>query len=102
MERRDIRTAVCVGGLVLLSYGVTPAADRFWANSAGGNFTNAANWSPNIVPASADNAHFNLTAMPAINFTANRTNANAFFNPATSGGVQFNIGANTWFVTNGF
>jgi T5SS/PEP-CTERM-associated repeat protein len=77
------------------------AADRFWTNSAGGNFTNAVNWSPNVVPGAADNAHFNVAGVPTVGWTVSRTNGNAFLNPA-NGAVQFAIGANAWFVTNQF
>src|SRR3954453_9053968 len=32
------------------------AADIFWTNTAGGNWSVAANWTPNTVPGSSDNA----------------------------------------------
>ena len=32
------------------------ATDIYWTNTAGGNWNVAANWSPNILPGSSDNA----------------------------------------------
>ncbi len=79
------------------------AADRFWIDTTGGNFTDKGNWSGGIVPGMADNANFNLGIPPyAVSFTSSVTNANAFCN-FTNGLVTFNIGAaNRWRLTNSF
>ncbi|MGA2865165.1 MAG: hypothetical protein ABSF95_11870, partial [Verrucomicrobiota bacterium] len=37
--------------------GVAPAADIAWTNTAGGNWSAPANWSPNQAPGPADNAY---------------------------------------------
>jgi hypothetical protein len=53
------------------------AADRYWTNNAGGTFSTALNWSPNIVPGAADNARFTLGMLPTISWSAAHTNAYA-------------------------
>src|SRR6266850_341000 len=53
-----------------------PAADLIWTNIAGGNWTAAANWSPNQVPTSADTAWItnNGTYTVTVNAAAAATN----------------------------
>src|SRR5437660_7547910 len=91
---------ICV--LVLVAAVLAPAArgaDRFWTNSAGGNFNGTANWFGNTVPGAADNANFTNKASYQVNWIASATNANAFFN-ADSGTVTQAIVAASWLLTN--
>src|SRR5262249_21324412 len=48
-------SALCL--LTLLPAASLRANDIYWTNAAGGNWNVAANWSPNGVPGSADNAY---------------------------------------------
>src|SRR5437762_180243 len=74
---------------------VLRAADRFWTNINGGNFTNITNWASSTAPGAADNAVFASNASYQVTWTVSRTNANAFFN-AHSGTVTQAIGATFW------
>jgi len=47
---------LCTLLIIVLSESITRAADITWTNLAGGLWNNAANWSPNQVPGSADTA----------------------------------------------
>ena len=62
-------------GLITLTAGLhfnTRAATITWTNTAGGNWSTAANWSPNQVPSGTDDAFItnNGTYMVTINATA--------------------------------
>src|SRR3989338_1203062 len=76
------------------------AADSYWTNSSGGDFTNAANWS-NGVPTEVDNANFTNNATYQVDWTATVTNANAYLNP-NSGTITQAIASSTWLVTNSY
>lgn len=67
------------------------AATITWSNSAGGNYTTAANWSSATVPASADDVVFSLNNTYSVLFPtgSNRTNRSA---RVSGGDVTFNIG----------
>src|SRR5262245_43764251 len=49
------------------------ATDIYWTNTAGGNWNVAANWSPNIVPGSSDNAFIVSNSTYTVTLNANAT-----------------------------
>ena len=66
------------------------AADRSWIDPGGGDFGTAGNWSPAVIPGSADAAHFTLNDVYTVTFAANRTNDRMRLSQGT---VTFNLGA---------
>src|SRR5689334_16128341 len=70
------------------------AAQIDWANTSGGNFSTAANWSPAVVPGSADIARFNINNTYNVTFTNNTTVNTLSFN---GGNVTFFL--NGWTLT---
>ena len=78
-----------------LAWGVcsVQAANMSWTSSAGGDYTNAANWSGGL-PGSADNANFNLNSAYTINLTANWTNNFLGFGAANQT-TTFNFNSNS-------
>src|SRR5205823_9210718 len=62
------------------------AADISWTNTAGGNWSAAANWSPNVVPGSSDNANITNSGTYAITIDINATVARLL--AGASGGTQ--------------
>lgn len=81
------------------------AADIYWNNTAGGNFSNANNWLPTTVPGPADNSFFTNNATFTVTWTADATNISTSFTP-TSGilgagaAVTQSIDSVSWFITN--
>lgn len=70
--------------------GVTASAtDIVWTNLAGGNWNTAANWNPNQVPGSADNAFITNNGTYIVTLNANATN-NTLTLGGTSGTQTFN------------
>src|SRR5439155_6111757 len=86
--------------LTVCGFTAAEAADSFWNNTAGGNFTNPANWSAGV-PLAGDNANFTSNASYQVDWTSSITNANAFFNP-TGGTVTQAIGSSFWWVTDSY
>lgn len=60
------RIAVALA-VALLSAQAGRAALITWTNVAGGNWSGSANWSPNIVPGSADDVRFGVAATGSVN-----------------------------------
>src|SRR5436190_9439053 len=50
----NVRVLATLAGFVFWSHHVSFGATLTWTNTAGGSWTNAANWNPNQVPAGAD------------------------------------------------
>ena len=64
---------------------VLAPGDRFWTNVLGGNYAVAGNWLDSQPPLAADNAYFtNDLASYQVDWTANASAANAYFNGALS------------------
>jgi hypothetical protein len=61
------------------------AADIIWTNTAGGNWVAAANWSPNQVPGSGDNAIINAAGTYTVTVNAN----------TIAGSLQMSAGSGT-------
>ena len=59
-------------GLALFA-GEVRAADLVWTNTAGGNWGTAANWSPNQVPGSTDNAFITTAGTYTVTVNAGAT-----------------------------
>ena len=70
---------------------------RFWTNSLGGNYHDAANWLSNTVPLGQDTAYFTNNASYTVSWTNDAVAAAAYFN---SGSVTQSLGAFSWLVTN--
>ena len=66
-------TFLCALLLVTLPWSVVHGATIIWTNVSGGSWSTAANWSPNQVPGSADNAAVTNTGNYAVNVTAAAT-----------------------------
>src|SRR5271170_475020 len=80
-----------------------PAMDITWVVGDGGYETNT-NWSPAQVPTINDRAIFNDSAASngyTVSFGASDVLGSALFSP-TNDGVFWNVGANTWSITNSF
>ena len=90
--RRAMTRLACVAWLAL-GVGSAQGANMSWTNSAGGNYTNAANWSGGL-PGAADNANFNLNSAYTINLTGNLTNNFLGFG-AANGTATFNFNSNS-------
>ena len=88
-------------GLFLLVSGLqSNAGDYYWANTAGGSFTNSGNWNPAGSPGSADNVYFVSNGVYTTIFPVSWTNHDAHFNAVNGGNVTLDIGSgNTWSLT---
>lgn len=86
---------------VLLSFQSAFAADIYWTNNANpATFNIANNWTNGGIPTATDNAIFANNAVQTIQWNADATNANAYFNS-----TQFKTllaGTQTYLVTNSF
>jgi fibronectin-binding autotransporter adhesin len=82
------------------------AADIYWTNSTTGNFTNQTKWMTTVVPTAGDNMLFTNNDDLTIDFHVDATNANVYLNTFTGNDgsdlQNFNIGTNTWWITNSF
>ena len=77
------------------------AATIAWTNNAGGDYTNAANWSASL-PGAADTAAFTLNNSYTVNVSvAAYTNNIINFNAVTNGNVVLNLNSNTLTVAAG-
>jgi len=65
------------------------AADRYWANPLGGQFTEPANWSGATFPGPSDSAYFSLPDTYTVHFNADAANAQLFVD---SGTTTFDLG----------
>ena len=88
----------CVAWLTLAGWSAE-AATKSWSNSAGGDYTNAANWNGGV-PGSSDCADFEKTNVYTINLTTSVTNDNLYFIANngvayTTGTVTFNFNSNS-------
>jgi len=72
------------------------AINIYWTNNLGGNFTNAANWNPNVVPGTADNAFFTNQATYTVEWTTHATNVNANVERST---ITADLNDSTWRLT---
>jgi len=82
--------------LVLAGEVGVDAANRYWSNTGGGDFTNGANWVGGTVPGTNDIVYFTNSATYQVDFTSSPTNYQAFFTQ-NGGTLTLNIGAgNTW------
>ena len=64
----------CVfSGLFFFTLASAQAADIFWTNTAGGNWSTAANWSPNAVPGPTDRALIVQNGTYSVTVTASTT-----------------------------
>ena len=89
---------ICLAWLALAG-GSVEAATMSWTNSAGGDVTNAANWSPGL-PGPNDTASFGLNNAYIVDVTAPAvTNLNMRFNAANGGPVLLNLGSSTLMLT---
>jgi hypothetical protein len=85
-----------ITSLLLLAVGnlVANCATIAWTNTSGGNWSAAANWSPNQVPGAADTAVITANGTYTVTFDASATIAGLTL--GGSGGTQtFSLGANT-------
>lgn len=64
--------------------------DRNWINPLGGSWDTTSNWTPSVVPTSAENAVFNLDNIYTVTFPTNASASNVIVN---NGSVTFNLGA---------
>src|SRR5206468_405441 len=80
---------------------LSPPAERFWTNVAGGNYDVAANWLSNAVPFPQDTANFTSNASYQVDWPASALAGNAIFN-AAGGAVTQAIGAISWTLTNSY
>ncbi len=82
--------------LLLLILGTIAAnsATMTWTNTSGGNWSVAANWSPNQVPGSSDNAIITASGTYTVTFNASATIAGLTLG-GTSGTQIFSLGGNT-------
>ena len=92
---------VIAGLALMLSCGDSHAGDYHWANTLGGAFGTAANWSPSTrVPGSADVVYFDINNTYTTMFSASYTNNVAILN---TGNLTLDIGSgNTWYLTGEF
>ncbi|MBK8001078.1 MAG: hypothetical protein IPK15_20800 [Verrucomicrobia bacterium] len=88
-----------VAALWLSGLQVPPAvaATVYWTNSSNGNYSDAANWAPNVVPAGSDAILFTNGGAYALTVDVNATNSSAFFH---HGSVTQTVSAAAWRVTN--
>ncbi|MBU4285866.1 MAG: hypothetical protein KKD76_03065 [Verrucomicrobia bacterium] len=87
--------------IVALAVHGAGAADRYWTNSAGGNFGDSGNWDTGV-PGPTDYAYFNTAATYQVAWTAWATNSKAYFgSTAGTGTVTLAIDGNAWILTNG-
>jgi T5SS/PEP-CTERM-associated repeat protein len=75
--------------------------ERFWVNTAGGNYQTSANWLGNVVPRVFDNTHFTSNSSYQVTWTIDAAAANAFFD-ASSGIVTQALGTRSWLLTNSY
>ncbi|MGA2557653.1 MAG: hypothetical protein ABSG04_15400, partial [Verrucomicrobiota bacterium] len=102
-RRRRPRPAI--GGLAVLLAGVLMsgsgrAAQIVWTNTADGNWNLAANWSPNQVPGSTDDAFITNNGIYMVTLNASATVASLTLG-GTSGTQSFVVNANNTLTLNG-
>ena len=85
--------------ILLLIVPTSRAADIVWTNTAGGNWGTAANWNPNQVPGSADNAFITNSGTYTVTVSANASVAS--FNLGGSSGTQSLTVSGGTFTNNG-
>ncbi|PWU16790.1 MAG: hypothetical protein C5B50_12650 [Verrucomicrobia bacterium] len=78
-----------------------PPADKFWTNSAGGDYAVNQNWLNSLPPLVDDNANFTNNASYQVTWSSDAAAANAFFN-AASGTVTQAIASSSWLLTNSY
>ena len=81
--------------------GSAQAANMSWTNSAGGDYTNAANWN-STVPGTNDVALFNINAFYNVNLTAPAVTNNALGCGATYATVGLNLNGNSLSFPSGY
>src|SRR5690349_15473725 len=96
----NLRVFAALTGLFCASqFHSAMAASLSWTNTAGGNWTNAANWSPNQVPGSADQAAITTAGNYTVVVSANTTVGGLTVGAGT--GVQSLEHTNGTFTLNG-
>ena len=83
----------CVAWLAMAA-GSAQAANKTWSNGAGGDYTNAANWTGGV-PGSNDLAYFALDASYSVALTANVITNNAMEIDGHIETVNLNLNSNT-------
>ncbi|MBU4211600.1 MAG: hypothetical protein KKD33_03340 [Verrucomicrobia bacterium] len=73
------------------------AADSTWTNTAGGNFTDAGNWSAGI-PGAADNAFFTNAASYTLTVSSPVETRGAYFDSPVSNTVTVSMAGQSWLV----
>src|SRR5947207_2923738 len=73
----------------------TIAGTLVWTNTAGGAWTNAANWSPNQVPAAADEAIITNAGVYTVTITANASASLTLGGPGGTATIQHTAGTLT-------
>lgn len=105
MQRNQISRLVLIAAfcsLDLLFSFSSLAADRYFTNVLGGNFTNKTLWMTGIVPTNNDRVFFTNNTARQIDFTMNATNASVFFSNSVATTFTGNVASSTWYVTNQF
>ncbi len=92
------RIRIIVPLVLALSLGVARSATVTWTNVNGGNWSAAANWSPNQTPTASDNAVINTAGSYAVTLDINATIGSLALG-ASSGTQTLNITANSLVLT---
>src|SRR5271168_1026030 len=81
-----LSTKFCLAELLMASFIPAQAASITWTNTSGGNWSVAANWSPNQVPGVADTALIETSGSYTVMLNANAQIAGLTL--GGSGGIQ--------------
>ncbi len=78
----------------------SPAADLVWTNTAAGNWTTAANWSPNSVPGALDSAFITNSGTYTVTVNSTVTVGSLTLGGTNATGIQMLANSGTLTVTN--
>lgn len=91
-----------IAAVLLFPASAVDAVNVFWQNTAGGDFTNDANWVGGVAPGTTDSARFSSNAIYTVDFSSSPTTTEGRFNASTGAVVTLNLAGFVWTNTSEF